>query len=154
MDTSLPSSPSSSIGSPVSPPTPTTPVTPVTPTQRYTKREYNSPRYNPFFFGQNLPPKQQRVDPEVLKRPAVFSCQTTVRLSKSSPKSPAISAIRIPVITSCDFLCSCGCKKISSPTSPSGSPPPPMLQRKSSLVDSPLSFEDDEDDDEIINVDT
>lgn len=150
MDTSLPSSPSSSVGSPTSPT-----QTIQTPTLRYNqpiKREYSSPRYNvaaPFFFANRG--SQARVDPEILKRPAVFSCQTTVRLSKPTPK-PCVrpSAIRVPVITSCDFLCGCGCKKISSGITPSK-----VLQRKSSIVDSPQSYEeDDDDDDEIINVDT
>jgi hypothetical protein len=93
-----------------------------------------------------------RVDPEVLKRPAVFSCQTKVRLpskqpvqSYSSSPKPAIIGQRVSVIASCDLNCPCGCKKIRTFGQ--------NQTRKSSLADSPLSF-NDEDEDEIINVDT
>lgn len=139
MDSSIPSSPTSSddFQHPSSPNSSRSyPISPFS---------YKSDYSAPYTFGPASPTERatNRIDAEVLKRTSIFSCQTSVRLAKStSPK--LFQPVRISVITSCNPHCLCGCKKVEfiQPTR--------ILQRKSSIAHSPQSVEDDEDDEEII----
>ena len=103
--------------------------------------------------------KRARISPDVLAGPVVFSCQTKVRLTGNKPginrSLSADHAVRVPVITSFDQFCTCGCKKVNHPGFNRSFSTGNYLQRKNSLADSPMSSPQSlDDEDEFINVDS